>query len=100
MERAGEKSRPHILLADDHAIFSEALRVLLEKTYAVVGIVADGRALVSEAMRLKPDVVVVDVGMPLLNGLDAAQRMQRASSKRQTCFLDHAGRPESSGGSP
>ena len=68
MERI-DRSRPRVLIADDHAIFAEALRVLLEKTYAVVGIVADGRALVSEAARLKPDVAVIDVGMPLLNGL-------------------------------
>lgn len=50
MEKIVARSRPHVLIADDHAIFAEALRVLLEKTYAVVGIVADGRALVSKPL--------------------------------------------------
>jgi DNA-binding NarL/FixJ family response regulator len=87
VERIEERSRPHLLIADDHAVFAEALRVLLEKTYLVVGIVADGRALVSEAMRLKPDVVVVDVGMPLLNGLDAARRVREQAPNIKLVFL-------------
>jgi CheY-like chemotaxis protein len=56
---------PRLLIADDHAIFAEALRVYLEKTHTVVGLVRDGRAMLAEAMRLRPDVIVVDVGMPL-----------------------------------
>jgi DNA-binding NarL/FixJ family response regulator len=72
----GDRSRPYILIADDHAMFAEALRGFLEKTYVVMGIVPDGRALVSEAIRFKPDVAVVDIGMPLLNGLDAARRVR------------------------
>jgi DNA-binding NarL/FixJ family response regulator len=87
MERTGDRSAPRLLIADDHAIFAEALRGLLEKTYAVVGIVADGRALVSEATRLKPDVVVVDVGMPLLNGLDAARRVREQAPNIKIVFL-------------
>ena len=87
MERIGDRSRPHLLIADDHAIFAESLRVLLERTYLVVGIVADGRALVSEATRLKPDVVVLDVGMPLLNGLDAARRLREQTPNIKIVFL-------------
>jgi DNA-binding NarL/FixJ family response regulator len=87
MERMENRSRPHLLIADDHAIFAEALRGLLEKTYVVVAIVADGRALVSEATRLKPDVVVVDVGMPLLNGLDAARRVREQAPNIKLVFL-------------
>jgi len=87
VERAETRSRPHLLIADDHAIFAEGLRLLLEKTYLVVGIVADGRALVSEAARLKPDVVVVDVGMPLLNGLDAARRVREQAPNIKLVFL-------------
>jgi len=87
MERIGDRSRPHLLIADDHAIFAEGLRGLLEKTYLVVGIVADGRALVSEATRLKPEVVVVDVGMPLLNGLDAARRLREQAPNIKIVFL-------------
>ncbi len=86
MERI-DRSRPRVLIADDHAIFAEALRVLLEKTYTVVGIVSNGRALVSEATRLKPDVAVVDVGMPLLNGLDAARRVREQTPNIKLVFL-------------
>jgi DNA-binding NarL/FixJ family response regulator len=68
------------LIADDHAIFAEVLRGYLEKTYTVVGVVSDGPAMVSEALRLQPDVIVVDVGMPLLNGLDAAKLPTSSSS--------------------
>ena len=81
------ESRPHILIADDHAIFTEGLRLLLEKQYIVVGTVADGRALITEALRLKPDVIVVDVGMPLLNGLDAAKRVREQLPKVKLVFL-------------
>jgi DNA-binding NarL/FixJ family response regulator len=80
-------SRPHFLIADDHTIFAEALRSLLEKSYSVVGVVADGRALVAEAARLKPDVVVVDVGMPLMNGLDAARRVRQQDPDIKFVFL-------------
>ena len=90
MERMENKSRPHLLIADDHAIFAEALRGLLEKTYVVVAIVADGRALVSEATRLKPDVVVVDVGMPLLNGLDAARIITTSWRRSSNRFIIRA----------
>jgi DNA-binding NarL/FixJ family response regulator len=81
------ETRPQILIADDHIIFADGLRLLLEKRYAVVGIVTDGRALVTEACRLKPDVVVVDVGMPLLNGLDAAKRVREQLPKVKLVFL-------------
>jgi DNA-binding NarL/FixJ family response regulator len=87
MERIRDTSGTRLLIADDHAIFAESLRLLLEKSYAVVGIVTDGRALVSEAARLKPDVVVVDIGMPLLNGLDAARRVREHAPKIKIVFL-------------
>jgi len=80
-------SRPRILIADDHAIFAEALRAYIEKTYTVIGVVADGRAMVQEAIRLKPDVVLADVSMPLLNGLDAARRIRQQSRKVKFVFL-------------
>jgi DNA-binding NarL/FixJ family response regulator len=81
------ESRPQILIADDHAIFTEGLRLLLEKQYIVVGTVVDGRALITEALRLKPDVIVVDIGMPLLNGLDAAKRVREQLPKVKLVFL-------------
>jgi DNA-binding NarL/FixJ family response regulator len=79
--------RSRILIADDHAIFAETLRAYLEKTYAVIGTVADGRAMLQEAIRLKPDVVVADVSMPLLNGLDAARRIREQAPKVTFVFL-------------
>jgi DNA-binding NarL/FixJ family response regulator len=87
MERIKNRPDPRLLIADDHAIFAESLRMVLEKTYAVVGIVTNGRALVSEATRLKPDVLVVDVAMPLLNGLDAARRVREQAPNIKIVFL-------------
>ena len=77
----------HLLIADDHAIFAEALRVYLEKTHTVVGLVRDGNATVTEAKRLRPDVIVVDVGMPLLNGLDAARKINLQALNIKFVFL-------------
>jgi DNA-binding NarL/FixJ family response regulator len=79
--------RPHFLIADDHAMFAEALRVYLEKTCTVVGVVLDGRAMVDVAVRLKPNVIIVDVGMPLLNGLDAARRVREQVPDVRFIFL-------------
>jgi DNA-binding NarL/FixJ family response regulator len=86
-KRLSDSSRPRFLIADDHAIFAEALRVLLETTYSVLGVVTDGRAMVAEAARLKPDVIVVDVGMPLVNGLDAARRVREQAPDIKFVFL-------------
>ena len=58
-----------ILLADDHVLVAEGIQKLLEPEFQLVGIVADGRALVAEAAKLQPDLVVVDISLPLLNGL-------------------------------
>jgi DNA-binding NarL/FixJ family response regulator len=80
-------SRPRILIADDHTVFAEALCVYLEKTFDVVGLVADGRALLEEFTRLQPDVIVVDVAMPLLNGLDAARRIREKTPNVKFVFL-------------
>ncbi len=82
-----DSSRPRFLIADDHTIFAEALRTLLEEEYSVSGVVADGRAMVAEAGRLKPDVIIVDVGMPLLNGLDAARRVREDAPGTRFVFL-------------
>jgi len=83
----GGKSHPSLLLADDHAMFSDALRLYLEKDFDIVGIVSDGRTLIVEAIRIKPDLIIVDVGMPLLNGLDAARRIKKLAPKTKFIFL-------------
>jgi len=69
-------SRPRILIADDHNLVAELCKKLLETNFEVVGVVSDGRALVQAAGRLRPDVVVLDVAMPILNGLDAGQQVK------------------------
>jgi DNA-binding NarL/FixJ family response regulator len=68
--------RPRVLIADDHSIVADGLRSVLEKRCDVIGIVGDGRQLLIEAPKLKPDVIVLDIGMPFLNGLDAAERIK------------------------
>lgn len=80
-------SRARVLLADDHTIFLDALTKLLEPEFEVVGTVTDGRTLVSQAPELKPDVVVLDVGMPLLNGLDAGQQVKDRRPETRLIFL-------------
>lgn len=80
-------TRHRILLADDHAIVVEALRSLLSESYDVVGVVPDGRALLAEATKLTPDVIVLDVGMPLLNGLDAGERLRKLLPNVKLVFL-------------
>ena len=82
-----KSSRPRILIADDHAIFAETLRAYLEKTFTVVGVAADGRAMLQEAVRLGPEVIVADVAMPLLNGLDAARRIREHVPNVRFVFL-------------
>jgi DNA-binding NarL/FixJ family response regulator len=67
--------RTRILIADDHVMLLDAFKRLFEPEYDVVGTVSDGLALVNEAERLKPDLVVTDISMPLLNGLDAVERL-------------------------
>lgn len=76
-------TRPRILMADDHLMLLEAFKALLEPDFEVVGTVTDGRTLVETFSQLNPDVVLLDVAMPLLNGLDAGRQLkaQRASVK-------------------
>jgi DNA-binding NarL/FixJ family response regulator len=68
--------RSRILIADDHTLVAELCKRLLETEFDVIGIVNDGRALVRAVGELKPDVIVVDVAMPILNGLDAGQQVK------------------------
>ncbi len=79
--------RPRVLLADDHKIVSEGLRSLLEPDYELVGTVEDGRALVAAAEKLSPDVIVADISMPLLNGIEAARQLKKANSRAKIVFL-------------
>jgi len=80
-------NRPKILLADDHLLIAEALQHLLQADFDVVGRVSDGRALLKAAEELKPDVVVVDIAMPLLNGLDAGERLKTLHPHIKVIYL-------------
>jgi len=79
--------RPTLLLADDHRMVAEGLKGLLEKDFDLVGMVEDGQALVDETARSKPDVVVVDITMPRLNGLDAIPLLKKASPKTRIVVI-------------
>ena len=79
--------RPRVLLADDHRLLREAFIKLLEPTCDVVGSVGDGRALLEAAPGLRPDIVVLDVSMPSLNGLDAARQLKRLMPAVKVIFL-------------
>jgi DNA-binding NarL/FixJ family response regulator len=81
------RSRPRALIADDHVMVAQGIRALLEQTCDVIGIVRDGRELLAQAPKLNPDVVVLDVGMPLLNGLDAAERLKESLPDTRFVFL-------------
>jgi DNA-binding NarL/FixJ family response regulator len=88
-----DKTGPRFLIADDHTIFAEALRVFLERKYPVIGVVADGRALIEAALRLKPEVIIIDVGMPVLNGFDAACRIKKDAPSFKFIFLTQQADP-------
>ncbi len=79
--------RARILLADDHRIVAEGLRGLLEADFDLVGIVEDGRAMLEAAEKLKPDVVVADVSMPLLNGIEALRQLKKKNKHIAVVFL-------------
>jgi DNA-binding NarL/FixJ family response regulator len=88
MERlSSNKVGPKLLIADDHVIFADALKVYLENKYLVVGVVPDGRTLIDAALSLKPDAVIADVAMPVLNGLDAARRIKEQAPNMRFIFL-------------
>lgn len=79
--------RTRILMADDHTLVCAGFRQLLEPHYEVVGMVADGQALLQAAAQLDPDVVLLDVAMPLLNGLDAARELKNRLPRIKLIFL-------------
>jgi DNA-binding NarL/FixJ family response regulator len=79
--------RIRILLADDHKIVLDGLRSLLEPEFMLVGAVEDGRSLVSAAQQLHPDVIVVDISLPLLNGIEAVRQIKKTDNQVKVIFL-------------
>ena len=80
-------TRARVLLADDHRMVAEGLRSLLEPEFELVEIVEDGRQLIEATERLAPDVIVVDITMPFMNGLDAVEYLRKAGCKAKIVFL-------------
>jgi DNA-binding NarL/FixJ family response regulator len=80
-------SRPRVLLADDHRMVTEGLKSLLSAEFDLVGVVEDGRTLIEAAGKTHPDVIVADITMPHLNGLDALGPLKKANPKARVVFL-------------
>ena len=80
-------NQPRILLADDHRMFVQGLQNLLEDEFELVGTVADGQALIDTAHQLDPDVIVVDISMPVVNGFDAVRQLKKAGTPAKIIFL-------------
>jgi DNA-binding NarL/FixJ family response regulator len=80
-------NRPRVLLADDHRMVAEGLKGVLADEFEVVGVVEDGRAMVAAANKLQPDVVVADISMPHLNGIDALPRLKKDNPDIKVVFL-------------
>ena len=81
------KPSVRILIADDHRLLADAIKSLLEPEFQVDGIVTDGRALIRSAVELKPDIIILDICMPQLNGLDAAEQIKRKLPAVKLVFL-------------
>jgi len=79
--------RPRVILADDHTLMLDALKTLLEPEFEVVGTFADGRDLVDKAAELNPNVIVLDIGMPVMNGLIAGQKIKQAMPLVKLVYL-------------
>ncbi len=88
------RHRPRLLIADDHVLIAEACKNLLEPEFHVVGVVSDGHALLKAAPELKPDVVIVDIAMPQLNGLDAGEQIKQKNHAIKLIYLTMNVRPD------
>jgi DNA-binding NarL/FixJ family response regulator len=94
MSDIGKPDRLRILLADDHPLVLERMTVLLRSTFEVVGVTHNGREMVDEAMRLSPDIIVADISMPELDGIEAAHRLREMGVKAPIVFLTIHESPE------
>ena len=87
IRRAVQLTKVRILLADDHPGFTELAERFLQPEFEIVGKVADGQSLFDAAMRLEPEIVVTDISMPVLNGIEAAEQLKEAGCKSRIIFL-------------
>src|SRR5215467_8384062 len=81
------ENQPRILIADDHRLVAEAVKNLLVLEFNVLGVVGDGRTLVQATLEMKPDVVLIDIAMPQLNGLDAGRRIKESLPATKIIYL-------------
>ena len=79
--------RPRVLLADDHLIMREKVTWLLESEFDIIGAVTNGQALLEEAAKLDPDIVILDITMPGLSGIEVARRLRETGSRAKIVFL-------------
>lgn len=79
--------KPRLLLADDHQLFLEGLRAVLQPEYDIVGTASDGRHLLELTQQVQPDLVITDMTMPLLNGIDAARRIKKSNANIKVVLL-------------
>jgi DNA-binding NarL/FixJ family response regulator len=80
-------TKPRLLIADDHKIFAEGLKRLLKEDFDIAGVVEDGRELVAAAEKLRPDLIVVDISMPMLNGIEAVRQIKKVHPAIKVVFL-------------
>ncbi len=88
------RHRTRLLIADDHNLVAEACKSFLEPEFEVVAIVNDGRALLNSVAELKPDIVIIDIAMPLLNGLDAGEQVKQIIPTAKLVYLTMNMNPE------
>ena len=84
---SNDMAKPRVLLADDHPAVLDNLRSILDELGEVVGFVEDGQALVEAAQRLQPDIIISDISMPRLNGLDAVRALQTCAPESKVIML-------------
>jgi DNA-binding NarL/FixJ family response regulator len=87
MSEQSQSQRPRVLLADDHLAVVQRVTTLLEATFEVIGTARTGREMVSQAMHLRPDVIVVDISMPELGGIEAVHELRERGSTAKVVFL-------------
>ena len=90
----GSENRLRVLLADDHPLVLERVKALLQSSFEVVGVAHDGLELVDEAIRLNPDIIVADISMPELDGIEAAHQLREMGAKATIVFLTIHESPE------
>jgi DNA-binding NarL/FixJ family response regulator len=86
--------RARVLIADFHTLVAQAYKSVLEPEFEVVGIVNDGRALLTAAAELKPDVIILEIALPLLNGLDAGEQMKEKLPATHLVYVSTSAQPE------